>query len=410
MPMPMPTTQTTAAPEIERIVEAIRARRTFVLSSHARPDGDAIGSQFAMAYALRALGKHVRVVNRDPAPPFLMAFAGVPEIEVAPEVAGDFDAAIIMECGDLARTGVAGLDRGFVINIDHHPGNAGYGQINWFDASAAACGEMVFDVVRALGVPLTLEIATHIYVAILTDTGSFHFSSISPRTFDICRETLEAGVDPVESFLLGEHAGHCELFASSAVLLLRLRGVPARYVTGFRGGEWNGVTNAILGGWEVDLIEKITTGFPLFVVDSANGSGVGFSWNGNSLNRPDQISDPNKAGIVAANPDPGCQILKSVDPINGRAPDRVGTNSNWFNPCAFTHAQDGELGNANRAPLYGPRFVNTDLSFIKHFPLPYEGVRLDFRAEFFNAFNHAQFYLPGASSASALFQYTCCPT
>ena len=195
--MPMPTTQTTAAPEIERIVEAIRARRTFVLSSHARPDGDAIGSQFAMAYALRALGKHVRVVNRDPAPPFLMAFAGVPEIEVAPEVAGDFDAAIIMECGDLARTGVAGLERGFVINIDHHPGNAGYGQINWFDASAAACGEMVFDVVRALGVPLTLEIATHIYVAILTDTGSFHFSSISPRTFDICRILLEAGVDPV---------------------------------------------------------------------------------------------------------------------------------------------------------------------------------------------------------------------
>jgi phosphoesterase RecJ-like protein len=195
--MPMPTTPTTAAPEIARIVEAIRARRTFVLSSHARPDGDAIGCQLAMAYALRALGKHVRVVNRDPAQPFLMEFPGVPEIEIAPEVAGDFDAAIIMECGDLARTGVAGLERGFVINIDHHPGNAGYGQINWFDASAAACGEMVFDVVRALGVKLTPEIATHIYVAILTDTGSFHFSSISPRTFDICRILLEAGVDPV---------------------------------------------------------------------------------------------------------------------------------------------------------------------------------------------------------------------
>ena len=102
-----------------------------------------------------------------------------------------------MECGDLARTGVAGLERGFVINIDHHPGNTGYGQINWFDASAAACGEMVFDLVSALGVPLTPEIATHIYLAILTDTGSFHYSSISPRTFDICRDALEAGVDPV---------------------------------------------------------------------------------------------------------------------------------------------------------------------------------------------------------------------
>ena len=142
-----------------------------------------------MAYALRALGKQVTVVNADPAPPPLMQFPGV---------AGHSDRRprrrepsstppIIMECGDLARTGVAGLERFFVINIDHHPGNTGYGQLNWFDASAAACGEMVFDLVRALGVPLSLEIATHVYLAILTDTGSFHYSSISPRTFDICR-------------------------------------------------------------------------------------------------------------------------------------------------------------------------------------------------------------------------------
>jgi len=126
-----------------------------------------------------------------------MQFPGVPDIRIAPRVEGDFDAAIIMECGDLGRTGVEGLDRAFVINIDHHPGNANYGQINWFDASAAACAEMVFELVRALSVPLTTEIATHIYLAILTDTGSFHYSSISPRTFDICRECLEAGVDPV---------------------------------------------------------------------------------------------------------------------------------------------------------------------------------------------------------------------
>jgi phosphoesterase RecJ-like protein len=102
-----------------------------------------------------------------------------------------------MECSDYARTGVSGLERFFTINIDHHPGNSGYGQINWFDSSAAACAEMVFDVVQALGVPMSIEIATHIYIAILTDTGSFHFSHLSPRTFDICRQLLEAGVDPV---------------------------------------------------------------------------------------------------------------------------------------------------------------------------------------------------------------------
>jgi phosphoesterase RecJ-like protein len=71
-----------------------------------------------------------------------------------------------------------------------------YGALNWFDESAAACGEMVFDLIRALEVPLTYEIATHIYLAILTDTGSFHHSNITPRTFDICRQTVEAGVNP----------------------------------------------------------------------------------------------------------------------------------------------------------------------------------------------------------------------
>ena len=150
-----------------------------------------------MAYALRALGKEAHIINSDPAAGPLQVFPGVADIEIAPRVSGEFDAAIIMECGDLVRTGVEGLEHYFVINIDHHPGNAGYGGINWFDSSAAACGEMVFDLIRALGVPLSIEIATHVYLAILTDTGSFHYSGISPRTFEICRETLLAGVDPV---------------------------------------------------------------------------------------------------------------------------------------------------------------------------------------------------------------------
>jgi hypothetical protein len=161
------------------------------------------------------------------------------------------------------------------------------------------------------------------------------------------------------------------------------------------GNDWNGAVNAVLGNWEVDVIERAQSGFPLFVVNSANASGVNFQWNGNSLNRPDQISDPNRAGIVAANPDPQCQILQSA---GGRAADQVHTLSSWFNPCAFTPAGPGKLGDASRTPVYGPRFVNTDLSFIKHIPLPYEAMRLDFRAEFFNAWNHAQFFLGGGAS------------
>ncbi len=185
-----------AAAAVRRICDEILRRQRFLLTSHARPDGDSIGSQLAMAFALEALGKSVRIVNADPAPDHYQDFPGMERIEIASHVSTDDDAVIVMECSDLSRTGVAGLDGHFLINIDHHAGNRMYGAVNWHDESAAACGEMVFDVIRALGVPLNLEIATHIYLAILTDTGSFHHSNITPRTFDICRQTVEAGVNP----------------------------------------------------------------------------------------------------------------------------------------------------------------------------------------------------------------------
>ena len=201
----------------EDVAREILKRQRFVISSHVRQDGDAIGSQLAMAFALKALGKEVRVVNATVPPPPLMVFPGVPDIEIADRVDDPGDAVIVMECGDLGRTGVAGLDRGFVINIDHHLGNTMYGAMNWFDVGAAACGEMVFDLVQTLGVPLTPEIATHVYVAILTDTGSFHYSSISPHTFEICRLCMEAGVNPPQvarSIFDSNNLGRLKLFGA----------------------------------------------------------------------------------------------------------------------------------------------------------------------------------------------------
>jgi phosphoesterase RecJ-like protein len=181
---------------VERIRDAILQRHSFLLTSHARPDGDSIGSQLAMAYALESLGKKVRLVNADAAPDHYRAFPGVDRIEIAPGVDVKADAVIVMECSDLTRTGVEGLGGHFIINIDHHAGNRMYGALNWHDESAAACGEMVFSLIEALGVPLSADIATHIYLAILTDTGSFHHTNITPRTFEICRRTVEAGVNP----------------------------------------------------------------------------------------------------------------------------------------------------------------------------------------------------------------------
>ncbi|MEP6644114.1 MAG: carboxypeptidase-like regulatory domain-containing protein [Acidobacteriaceae bacterium] len=152
------------------------------------------------------------------------------------------------------------------------------------------------------------------------------------------------------------------------------------------GSEWKGPVSAALGNWQLNIIERVTSGFPLFVVTSNNASGVNFQWNGSSLNRPNQVGDPNKGGTVAANP--GCI-----------APSRVHTLTNWFNPCAFVDPPAGQLGTAARAPVSGPRFVNTDFSLIKDFPLSFrEGTYLQFRSEFFNIFNHAQFGLLGGGS------------
>jgi hypothetical protein len=141
------------------------------------------------------------------------------------------------------------------------------------------------------------------------------------------------------------------------------------------GGNWNGVMNSVLGNWEIDVIERLLSGFPVFIFNSVDNSGVGFNQGGNNYNRPDQV----------CNAESGPKNL-----------------TEFFNTSCFAQAAPGKLGDASRTPLYGPDFINTDFSAIKHFVLPYrDGMRLDFRAEFFNVFNHAQFGLPGADISTA---------
>jgi bifunctional oligoribonuclease and PAP phosphatase NrnA len=178
------------------VAAAIRSRHSFILTSHARPDGDAVGSQLALAFALDALGKAVRIVDRDPVPGPYRSFPGADRVTLARHVDGPADAVIVLECSELTRPEVSGLDQYFVINIDHHIGNGLYGAVNWFDASAASCAEMVAGVIDALGVPWTPEIAAHLYLGIVTDTGGFRHGPISARTFDLSRRITEAGVNP----------------------------------------------------------------------------------------------------------------------------------------------------------------------------------------------------------------------
>jgi Carboxypeptidase regulatory-like domain len=136
------------------------------------------------------------------------------------------------------------------------------------------------------------------------------------------------------------------------------------------GGDWNNVTNSLLGGWQVTVIEKITSGFPVPLIDSVNDSGVFFqNGNGDNYNRPNYVA--------------GC----SAGAANH-------SQLQWINSSCFPAAPMGELGNANRVPATGPDFVNTDFSLIKTFALPWENMGLNFRAEFFNLWNHAQFGMP----------------
>jgi phosphoesterase RecJ-like protein len=180
-----------------RICEALLRYRRIVITSHMRPDGDSIGSSLALAWALKEIGTDARVVHRDRAPLQLADFPGIPEIEIGDAIPAGTDAVVVLECGDLGRTGLSGFDGLPVINIDHHPGNAGYGEVQWFDGSASACGEMIFEIIAELGVPLTVDMATQLFVAVVTDTGSFRYPGVSPRTFSICARLLEAGADPV---------------------------------------------------------------------------------------------------------------------------------------------------------------------------------------------------------------------
>ncbi|HXZ39477.1 MAG TPA: carboxypeptidase-like regulatory domain-containing protein, partial [Terriglobales bacterium] len=145
------------------------------------------------------------------------------------------------------------------------------------------------------------------------------------------------------------------------------------------GSNLSGAANALVGNWSINIIERAESGFPLFVVDSADESGVFFMYNGLVVQRPNEVGDPNQPGPEGGQTD---------------CPSQIHTVAHWFNPCAFAPAPAGELGTAARAPVYGPRFVNTDFSLVKEIPI-HERVNMEFRAEFFNLFNHPHFFLPG---------------
>lgn len=184
---------------LDQVLKEISQRQRFVLTSHARPDGDAIGSTLACAEILRQMGKHAEIVLHDGVPRVYQHLPFAQSVAQAESVHGSFDAAILLECDSLQRSRVEGLDKYFLINIDHHKSGRNFAHLNWIDPRAVATGELVYRFARKAGVRISPEIATCLYTAVLTDTGAFMFEGTNEHTFELARELALAGADPASS-------------------------------------------------------------------------------------------------------------------------------------------------------------------------------------------------------------------
>jgi phosphoesterase RecJ-like protein len=179
------------------IVDVIGRGERFLVCSHSRPDGDAVGSMLAMGMLLQQLGKRADLVTADRIPSIYRNLPGADAIRSALRVHGPYDAVILLECDGLERTRLRGLESFFQVNIDHHATGQRFADVNWIDRQAASVGEMVHRLVKAAGGTVTPEMAACLYTTVLTDTGGFCYGATRASTFALARELTEAGADPV---------------------------------------------------------------------------------------------------------------------------------------------------------------------------------------------------------------------
>lgn len=179
----------------KQILDIIKKHKRFLIAGHINPEGDAIGSQLAMANLLKMMDKEVRIVNQDCVPKNIMFMPGVESVEQV-ESLGDevveFEVAIILDSPTLERIGgVKDIIKGkYVICIDHHVSNCEFGDINWVDAHCSSVGEMIFELFKSSHMAIDDASALCIYVAIMTDTGSFRYSNTTSRTHQIAADLL----------------------------------------------------------------------------------------------------------------------------------------------------------------------------------------------------------------------------
>ncbi len=245
------------------VTDLLRNGRRFLLTGHRNPDGDALGSALGLAQALEAAGKEARVVMRDAWSSAYDGMPGITRVEVLDALPADwpaaYDAILVMECPESERTGWPNLFAGRVVNVDHHPGNGRYGALNLVDLPAAAVGEIVADLLDLLQWPLTADVATNLWVSLVSDTGSFRYSNTTPKALALGARLVAAGARPgpvneflfeaaplsslrLEALVLGTLALH----AGGAVATVEL---PRRFLTesGSRESDTEGLVNRARG-------------------------------------------------------------------------------------------------------------------------------------------------------------------
>ncbi len=241
-----------------RIAEALGSRHHVLLLNHESPDGDCLGSTLAIAHGLWSRGQRAMVGSVDGVPGIYRFLPGSDRVVSAVPAGETFDAVVFMECSTPERAGglaqrAAGVP--LWINIDHHMGNAGYGDLILSDVTASAVGELVYPIVQALVPVLDTRMATCLMTALLTDTGSFRYASVTARTFTVAADLLAAGASPAEVYT--------EVYENRPASTLRLLGMALGRLTVSEDGRvaWTAVTQAMLrdSGATMEEAEGIVT-------------------------------------------------------------------------------------------------------------------------------------------------------
>lgn len=184
---------------LNEIAHIVKKGERFFLASHKDPDGDAIGSLLALGETLLLSGKQVVLFNEGPIPDNLSSLSGIERVVNAVDMELGFDAALILDCGNLERVGTVSRHLSKIrplINIDHHENNSRFGDINLVDAQSSSVGEIIYRLIKLANLPLNLTIAENLFVALQSDTGSFKYDNTTSETFSVAGELVDWGVNP----------------------------------------------------------------------------------------------------------------------------------------------------------------------------------------------------------------------